>query len=122
MMPERQISIAAIMVAGAIIIPEAALLLKDPSHAPGMVLAAGGFIGAVGTLLGSFFADAQSSKGARLFLLAVVMCLGIAMSLGVGLGALREPGEVRKIVLFVAALLPVIGPVIITVQVLREKQ
>ncbi len=114
MMPERQVSIAAVIIAAAIIVPEDSLLLRDPSHVPSMSLVAGGLIGAVGTLLGGFCAASFSAKGQCLFFLSLTICIGIALGLGVGLGAWHEPDMVRKSVLFISAVLPVLGPALVT--------
>jgi MFS family permease len=111
--PERQISVALVGIGAALVIPELAALSRSPDATPGANLVVGGVLGALGVFLGTLLASDHAERSARVLGLAIWTLAGIAFSGPVLLGALGEPGWGGRTIFGLAAILPLLGPVVV---------
>jgi len=112
MQPERQISVALLAIAAAVVIPVYLTLSRHPDAVPGTSLAVGAVLGAIGILLGSLVAAGHSAASARAVGLGFWTLMALALSGATWLGAAHSLTWVGRMAFGIAGFLPLAGPIL----------
>ena len=120
MMIERQVSIALVGVAVAVVLPEYADMRHHPEYAPHAALLVGTLLGALGTLMGTLVFTDNDSLLFKL-LMWCLWCLPSGfLSLTAVLGVLHSAGPVWQMVFAVSAPLPFGGAALVLVSMCKD--
>ncbi len=122
MLYESPLSLAAIGIAAALIVPECTAILDQPDKIPSMTLVVGAIIGAFGVYALTAVASSHEKLAVRLSLVTIWGGLALGLSVGVGICAPGGPELWRKIALLGAASAPILAFTVSLIQILREKQ
>lgn len=122
MQPERQVSVAFAAVGAALVVPQYLAMYHDQNAAPGVSLAIGAVLGALGVLLGSLLAADHDARVVQVLGVGFWILIALGLSDAALLGALHSPGWTGQVVFGLSALLPLIGPLLVLVHAVRERR
>ena len=111
MLIERHLSLAITVISLAFLVPESFSLLEQPSQVPGITLAVGAVIGAIGIYLGSAVACTYWKKVGRTLRLIAWGILGLGMSTSTLYFGSRAQGWWAKLLFLSAGCLPLLAHV-----------
>lgn len=109
MLYEIPLSLAAIGIAAALIVPECTAILDQPEAIPSMTLVVGAIIGTFGVYGMASVLSTHENRLMRLLFMTICGGIAIGLSIGVGICAPRGPELWHRIALFVAASLPTVS-------------
>jgi hypothetical protein len=106
MLIEKNVALAAGVIATAIIVPECIAVSRHAGAISGFTLVIGATIGAVGVFLGCSIASTMENRPSRLGGLLVWAFVGVGLSVCLGISALHEPQWWRLVLFIGFAILP----------------